>query len=133
MKDPSKRTRCAIPLFLFTLGAFPILCSAGNPSRLPRRRRSNLSRWSHPARTETARFRWPGSRLEQGGRGKTLGDRVLPRRVVSDCNRHLSSIQETQTALIEIGFQVIAISPDDPEHIRKTIAEGQSFFPGSLG
>jgi peroxiredoxin len=36
------------------------------------------------------------------------------------CNRQLSSLEETQKALQEMGFQIIAISPDTPDHLQAT-------------
>jgi peroxiredoxin len=37
------------------------------------------------------------------------------------CNAHFSKIKTVEKELMEIGFQIIAISPDNPEHLRKTI------------
>lgn len=37
------------------------------------------------------------------------------------CNRHLSDVATAQPTLRELGYQIIAISPDKPEELRKTM------------
>lgn len=36
------------------------------------------------------------------------------------CNAHLSEIQEVETEIIELGYQLIGISPDSPENLKVT-------------
>ena len=36
------------------------------------------------------------------------------------CNRQLAALQEKETALKKLGFQIIAISPDKPENLQKS-------------
>ncbi|MBC8205677.1 MAG: AhpC/TSA family protein [Kiritimatiellales bacterium] len=36
------------------------------------------------------------------------------------CNRHLSALQTIEQQLLEMGFQILAISPDRPEKLRET-------------
>ena len=37
------------------------------------------------------------------------------------CNKHLKDVQEIEDDLGEAGYQIIAISPDDPAHLKKTL------------
>ncbi|WP_395046204.1 peroxiredoxin-like family protein [Flavobacterium sp.] len=37
------------------------------------------------------------------------------------CNLHLSALGEAEEKLIEMGYQIIAVSPDSPESLRETI------------
>ncbi|MDH3345566.1 MAG: AhpC/TSA family protein [Kiritimatiellaceae bacterium] len=37
------------------------------------------------------------------------------------CNRHLQQLQQVETNLIAMGFQIIAISPDRPVKLQKTV------------
>lgn len=37
------------------------------------------------------------------------------------CNQHLSEISSIENKIIEMNYQIIAISPDSPSHIKKTI------------
>jgi peroxiredoxin len=39
------------------------------------------------------------------------------------CNAHLAEIQEAQSQVLDMGFQIIAISPDSPENLRATDEE----------
>jgi peroxiredoxin len=39
------------------------------------------------------------------------------------CNLHLSALGEVEEKLIEMGYQIIAISPDSPESLRETITK----------
>lgn len=41
------------------------------------------------------------------------------------CNRHLSDIETVQDKVIDLGYQIIAISPDSPEKLNVTIDEDQ--------
>ncbi len=41
------------------------------------------------------------------------------------CNRHLSAVAEIQDDLQAAGYQLIAISPDQPALLKKTIAKGK--------
>ena len=34
------------------------------------------------------------------------------------CNAHLSDIQEAESEILELGYQIIAISPDSPENLK---------------
>ncbi len=36
------------------------------------------------------------------------------------CNLHLSEIQSVQNEIVNLGYQIIAVSPDSPENIRTT-------------
>ncbi|MCE4563097.1 AhpC/TSA family protein [Maribellus sp. CM-23] len=36
------------------------------------------------------------------------------------CNAHLSEIQEAEREIIELGYQIVAISPDAPENLKIT-------------
>ena len=36
------------------------------------------------------------------------------------CNRHLAEIQEAESEIIKLGYQIIAISPDSPENLQVT-------------
>jgi len=37
------------------------------------------------------------------------------------CNRHLAALQEIEEDLLELGFQIIAVSPDQPAALQPTI------------
>ena len=37
------------------------------------------------------------------------------------CNRHLAALQEIEEDLLELGFQIIAVSPDQPAGLQPTI------------
>lgn len=37
------------------------------------------------------------------------------------CNKHLKDVQEIEDEIKEAGYQIIAISPDDPAHLKKTL------------
>lgn len=39
------------------------------------------------------------------------------------CNAHLSQIAKAEPKLLELGYQVVAISPDRPEELAKTLKE----------
>lgn len=41
------------------------------------------------------------------------------------CNLHLSEIQGIQNEIVNLGYQIIAVSPDSPENIRTTDDEHQ--------
>ncbi len=36
------------------------------------------------------------------------------------CNTHLAEIQEAQNEVVDLGYQIIAISPDSPENLQAT-------------
>ncbi|MFW5835710.1 MAG: peroxiredoxin-like family protein [bacterium] len=36
------------------------------------------------------------------------------------CNTHLAEIQEIETEIIELGYQIVAVSPDSPENLQET-------------
>jgi len=36
------------------------------------------------------------------------------------CNAHLSEIQKAESKVLELGYQIVAISPDSPENLRIT-------------
>ncbi len=36
------------------------------------------------------------------------------------CNTHLAEIQEAETRILELGYQIIGISPDSPENLKAT-------------
>jgi peroxiredoxin len=36
------------------------------------------------------------------------------------CNVHLSEIQEVEDAIIQLGYQIVGISPDSPENLQQT-------------
>lgn len=37
------------------------------------------------------------------------------------CNQHLSALQTIEQQLLDMGFQILAISPDHPEKLRETV------------
>lgn len=37
------------------------------------------------------------------------------------CNQHLAELAELEDELLEAGYQIIAVSPDSPENLRKTL------------
>lgn len=39
------------------------------------------------------------------------------------CNRHLAALQEIEPRLLELGYQIVAISPDRPEKLAPAVAE----------
>jgi peroxiredoxin len=39
------------------------------------------------------------------------------------CNRHLAALQTIEQQLLDMGFQILAISPDRPEKLRETAAK----------
>lgn len=39
------------------------------------------------------------------------------------CNLHLSALGEAEEKLIEMGYQIIAVSPDSPESMKETITK----------
>ena len=39
------------------------------------------------------------------------------------CNRHLAELQQAHHELTRIGYQVVAVSPDQPEYLRKSMNE----------
>jgi len=41
------------------------------------------------------------------------------------CNRHLSELHEIEDELYEIGYQILAISPDQPEKLRATLSNSE--------
>jgi len=41
------------------------------------------------------------------------------------CNRHLAEIQEAESEIIKLGYQIIAISPDSPENLKVTDEKNQ--------
>jgi peroxiredoxin len=59
------------------------------------------------------------------------------------CNLHLSEIQDVQNDIVNLGYQIIAVSPDSPENIRSTddgqqlsytlYSDGDSKFIKSMG
>ena len=59
------------------------------------------------------------------------------------CNLHLSALGEAEEKLIEMGYQIIAVSPDSPEALRETItkdklnytllSDGKGDFTKALG
>ena len=36
------------------------------------------------------------------------------------CNVHLSALAEAESALLELGYQIVAVSPDSPKNLRET-------------
>lgn len=36
------------------------------------------------------------------------------------CNAHLAEIQEAEAEIIELGYQIVAVSPDSPENLQQT-------------
>lgn len=36
------------------------------------------------------------------------------------CNAHLAEIQEVEAEIIQLGYQIVAISPDSPENLQQT-------------
>jgi peroxiredoxin len=36
------------------------------------------------------------------------------------CNTHLAEIQEAETRILELGYQIIGISPDSPDNLKAT-------------
>lgn len=52
------------------------------------------------------------------------------------CNQHLSEIASIENKIIELGYQIIAISPDAPSFLKKTITKdkiGYSLYSDSNG
>lgn len=41
------------------------------------------------------------------------------------CNRHLAALQEIEEDLLELGFQIIAVSPDQPEALQPTMDKNE--------
>lgn len=41
------------------------------------------------------------------------------------CNKHLAEIQEAESEIIKLGYQIIAISPDSPENLKTTDEKNQ--------
>lgn len=41
------------------------------------------------------------------------------------CNRHLAAIQEAESEIIELGYQILAISPDAPKNLQATHEKNQ--------
>ncbi|MFY0653704.1 MAG: AhpC/TSA family protein [Cyclobacteriaceae bacterium] len=39
------------------------------------------------------------------------------------CNVHLAALQEYEKELIKMGYQIIAVTPDSPDNIKKTLNE----------
>lgn len=39
------------------------------------------------------------------------------------CNRHLSSLQTIEQQMLDLGFQILAISPDRPEKLKETASK----------
>lgn len=37
------------------------------------------------------------------------------------CNLHLSALSEAEKTLLDLGYQIVAISPDSPENLKKTL------------
>ena len=46
------------------------------------------------------------------------------------CNTHLGQIATVETELLSMGYQVLAVSPDRPEELRKTV-DGREHRKGS--
>lgn len=40
------------------------------------------------------------------------------------CNKHLQALGEAESELLELGYQIIAISPDSPEHLSSIEKDG---------
>lgn len=41
------------------------------------------------------------------------------------CSRHMMDLQKIETNILELGYQVLAISPDRPEELSKSINKGE--------
>jgi peroxiredoxin len=41
------------------------------------------------------------------------------------CNRHLSAIGQVEADILELGYQVVAVSPDKMEKLRETVAKDE--------
>jgi len=39
------------------------------------------------------------------------------------CSKHLAEVQSVQEDIAAAGYQIVAISPDDPEHLKESIAK----------
>lgn len=39
------------------------------------------------------------------------------------CNKHMAQLQEIHSDLLELGYRVLAISPDKPEFLKETVLE----------
>lgn len=37
------------------------------------------------------------------------------------CNRHLAEIGQVEGQILELGYQILAVSPDDAEHLKATV------------
>ena len=66
------------------------------------------------------------------GKNESLGDIVARQRTViiiyrggwcPYCNLHLSAVGQVEKEIFELGYQVIAISPDSPEDLKVTMEE----------
>jgi peroxiredoxin len=40
------------------------------------------------------------------------------------CNRHLAQLQDLQPRLKELGYRIVAVSPDRPRKVRESLADG---------
>ncbi|MFC2169539.1 peroxiredoxin-like family protein [Acidobacteriota bacterium] len=41
------------------------------------------------------------------------------------CNRHLSELKDAEAELIELGYQIFALSPDKPENLKTTLEKNE--------
>jgi len=39
------------------------------------------------------------------------------------CNRHMAELQQSQQQLVDMGYQILAVSPDRPEKLKKSISK----------
>lgn len=39
------------------------------------------------------------------------------------CNRHLAELQQSQQQLVDMGYQILAVSPDRPEKLQKSLSK----------
>jgi peroxiredoxin len=37
------------------------------------------------------------------------------------CNRHLAELQQAEQQLVEMGYQILAVSPDQPQYLKRSI------------
>ncbi|MDR8393285.1 AhpC/TSA family protein [Aliifodinibius sp. S!AR15-10] len=79
-----------------------------------------------------------GTQIPNGQLRTTSGDTVQLMNLVSEqptvfifyrggwcpyCNKHMAELQQAQSKLTEMGYRILAISPDSPEYLQKSVSE----------
>jgi len=39
------------------------------------------------------------------------------------CNRHLAELQQAEQKLVEMGYQILAVSPDQPQYLKRSLSK----------